>query len=207
MKSDQLLQKKEKFDPKVLREKIAELPSLYSETIVQVTLNVRSAREALILIYLSTYFPYWSTDKLIDSIRQKCFYQNYEGKWEIVQEFLELDLQTPEQFEKEYISRKGAFDFFGNFLRESYRLSLILKIRDLSKPSKHKVKKPVYRRGYKDKGSLRLPHENHGDRPISSIERVDRRQKVMHPLLRENFLAVGDDANFTHPERSDFNDN
>jgi hypothetical protein len=119
----------------------------------------------------------------------------------MVQEILELEEQTPKNFENYYILKKGAFDFFGNFIKQSYKLTLILKIRDTSKPSRHKVIMPIFRRGYKDKGSLRLPHENHGDQSQKEIERIDLRQKVKHPLL-EKYLADEDDVNKTLPERS-----
>lgn len=202
MKTDQF-QEKKRVKPQDLKKKIAELPSLYSDSIVQISTNVRGAKDALALIYVSLYFEYWSTDKIIDAIRQKCYFQNYEGEWAIVQDFLELKLQTPEQFEKYYILTKGAFDFYGNFIKRAYKMTKILKIQDVTKPSKHRVRKPVYRRGYKDKGSLRLPHENHGEKPISLIERIDRRQNVTHPLLGKN-LADEDDAYITHPERNDY---
>lgn len=55
-----------------------------------------------------------------------------------------------------------------------------------------KVVYAQYHRGYKDKGSLRLPSDFHGIRPYKDKE--DRRHLVQHPLLQEDFLSVEDGA-------------
>ena len=178
---------KSKNNPLEIKRKIAELPSLYSDVLKRITIsaNVLGAKQALSYIYLSLYFEYWETDILIKTIAQKAFSQNYNGEWRTVQDFLETKLQTPEEFEEKYIRLKGPHDFFGNFLPKSLKLRNLLKISDLTKKQKGKIVYPQYHRGYKDKGSLRLPSEFHGERPYK--EKEDRRQKVSHPLLVEKF--------------------
>jgi hypothetical protein len=55
--------------------------------------------------------------------------------------------------------------------------------KDLTKPSKHKVRRTQRKRGYTDKGSRRLPHEYHGE-PNTSKEREDLRSQINHPILK-----------------------
>lgn len=188
-----------KYDPREIKRKIAELPSLYSDVdrIINISANISGARSALSFLYISLYFEYWETEVLIRTIAQKAFTHNYNGEWKTVQDFLETELQTPEQFEEKYIELKGPHDFFGNFLPKAARYSKLLKIRNSSEKIRRKVVYPQYHRGYKDKGSLRLPSDFHGIRPYSDKE--DRRKKITHPLLRENFSGVEDGALGTHP--------
>lgn len=185
---------KVKNDPVEIRRKIAELPSLYSdvERTINISSNILGAKQALSLIYISLYFCYWETDLLTKALAQKAYSQNYNGGWRIVQDFLETKLQTPEDFEKKYIELKGPYDFFGNFLPKAGKYAKLLKITDTSKSKQGKVVYPQFHRGYKDKGSLRLPSDFHGIPPYS--EKEDRRTNVYHPLLSDNFSTVEDGA-------------
>jgi hypothetical protein len=167
------------------------------EKIIKISANLSSAKFCLSLIYISLHFQYWETDDLIKAISQKCYLQNYNGEWKTVQDFLETELKTPKEFEEKYISVKGPHDFFGNFLPKASRNIKLLKIKDLQKKDKRKVLYPQFHRGYKDKGSLRLPSEYHGDRPLKT-EKEDRRSKVAHPLLGEDFYTVEESVLDTH---------
>jgi len=188
-----------RYDPEKLRKKIAELPSLYSdmERTFTISSNILTAKQALSLVYITLYFQYWETDLLTKAIAQKAYSQNYNGEWKKVQEFLETQFKTPEDFEKKYISDYGPHDFFGNFLPKAARYIVMIKVQDVNKVKKKKVVYAQYHRGYKDKGSLRLPSDFHGIRPYK--EKEDRRQNVSHPLLSENFSTVEDGALGTHP--------
>lgn len=175
--------------PGDLRAKIAELQSLYShpERYNEISASITDAKSALCLVYISLYFPYWETEKLTKQLAQNAYAKNYQGGWSDVQEFLEYEGQTPEQFEAKYIERFGARDFYGNFLKKAERISRTIKVRDRNAKDTRPVSKPQFRRGYNDKGTLRLPHEYHGERPYrDNTDRVDRRSQVAHPLLRGN---------------------
>lgn len=173
-------------DPQVLRKKIAELPSLYSDTVhsIQIGGNLTTAKHCLCWIYISLYFQYWETDKIIKAIGQKAYVQNYNGQWKNVQAMLETQLQSPEQFEQKYFLLYSPYDFFGNFLPLAERISRTTKVTKVTSEDKRPVRKPIYRRGYKDKGSTRLPSEYHGEPPLKP-EREDRRHLIKHPLLEE----------------------
>jgi len=190
-------------DSRGIAKKIAESQSLYSDVeprIIKISANLSSARNALGYIYIALHYEYWETEDLIRSIGQKAYLQNYNGKWKTVQEFLESEFQTPKDFEDKFISVFGPHDFFGNFLPAVEKQYRLLKVTDLTKEKTGKVNYPQFHRGYKDKGSLRLPHEYHGDRPVGP-ERLDRRQNIKHPLLGENFLQVEDGVQETLPRK------
>jgi hypothetical protein len=124
--------------------------------------------------------------------------KNYEGEWANVQFFLEYEGLTAPKFEELYIERYGAHAFYGNFLRETLRNSRSIKVTDRNAVDTRPVKKKQFRRGYNDKGSLRLPHEFHGERP-SAEERIDRRNNVAHPLLKEKKFTDRESSVRPHP--------
>lgn len=173
-----------------LQKRIADCQSLYpdsaksSEKIIQLTFTLRGSYQCLQLLYISSYFQVWETDILVQSIANKAYRHSYNGKWETVQEFLEAGPQTPEQFAEKFISLRGPHDFFGPFLECSLREMHFVKIKDMTKRSTGKVVYPIYRRGYKDKGTLRPNHKSGRDLP-GEDSRVDRRHLVGHPLLRD----------------------
>lgn len=179
------------------KEKLAELPSLYSDTEYQIFINYNGSRQALAVLYVLCFFSYWRTDETIRTMSHKCFAYNYEGGWKTVQDYLETKFQTPKEFEQKYISDFGPHDFFGNFLPLSAKLTRNIRV---LQPKSGKVNKPIRRRGYKDKGSRRLPHENHGipgkEKPLFSVEREDRRNNIrINPLLEINLNSIiGDDS-------------
>lgn len=170
---------------------IAACHSLYPDTnnrVLRITFNLRGAYQCLQLLYISTYFPYWETDSLISSISEKAFRQNYNGRWQTVQDFLETELQTPKQFEEKYVLLRGPFDFFGPFLEGVSREIFLVKMTDMTVTYKGPVVYPIYRRGYKDKGTLRPLHKSFRNLPGEDI-RVDRRNRITHPLLQNDSTA------------------
>lgn len=183
-----------------LIKRIAACQSLYPDSdnrVINLTFNLRGAYQCLQLIYISTYFPVWETDRLISSIAQKAFRQKYNGKWKTVQDFLETELQTPKHFEEKYLTLRGPHDFFGPFLEGASREIFLVKITDMTVTYKGPVTYPVYRRGYKDKGTLRPKHKSFRNLP-GEDEREDRRNRITHPLLQNNSTA----EEYVHLEHS-----
>jgi hypothetical protein len=54
-----------------------------------------------------------------------------------------------------------------------------------SRDPQGRVRRPVRHRGYRDKGTLRPPHQSVVD-PPEKEEKTDRRQNVGHPLLQNS---------------------
>lgn len=160
---------------------IAECRSLQPDRSIQFSC-IGSSWDALCLIYLLSHvadLP-WFTDDITRRIAQKAYASNYEGGWETVQEVLELNPQTPEQFYEWFLLSRSPEEFFGNLRKRARRLLKLLRFkkRDPHGPVR-KVNRP---RGYRDKGTLRPPHRPPvvppGEGPKS-----DRRHLVGHPLL------------------------
>lgn len=144
--------------------------------------HYRTAREAKMIIFLGLYIPEWETWEVISRIKESCYFQRYEGEWRQVQELLEQVTDLP-SFEEEVMKFYSEDDFFGNFLLDTEKF--LKRNRSCKKPvvrDEHRPKKLVYRRGYRDKGSLRPYHQrgrNLGE--ISPTE--DRRQKIQYGHL------------------------
>lgn len=134
------------------------------------------------IIFLGLYRPEWVSWEITARIRNSAYFQRYSGEWEQVQLMLEqvTDFKTFE----DYIQNHESFDdFFGNFLRDCEKF---LKRNPFPfKPierDRHKARKPVYRRGYRDKGSLR-PYHQRGRNLGEPIPGEDRRSKVKYSHL------------------------
>lgn len=172
-----------KLSPESQKACLAETSTLYSDTPVNLRLEIRKPIEAIAAYYLSLYFAPWQTDVLVRSIAHRAYANCYQGKWELVQKILELELSRPEELEDWYKSY-NPFEFYGCVLPESIIVEKRVRYKDSRKPNNSPVRRPQRRRGYNDKGSRRLPHEDHGDAPTRE-EREDRRLQVAHPLIRE----------------------
>lgn len=162
---------------------IAECQSLQPDRSISFAF-IGSSWDALCLIYLLSHIAdlFWFTDEIHRKIAQKAYLSNYEGGWETVQEALEQNLQTPEQFYKWFLLSHSPEDFFGNVKRKAKQLLNLVryKKRDPHGP----VRKTNRPRGYRDKGTLRPSHLT----PIGIEEtepRIDRRKRVAHPLIFE----------------------
>jgi hypothetical protein len=148
-----------------------------------------TAEYALRVLFLVILFPeeihYWETEKIYKTLQQKAFQANYQGKWELVQEILEQEQPNLQEIYEKWQTRGGTFRSFQNLFGEVHlkRDIYVSVVND-----NRRVKYPQRKRGYDDKGSRRLPHEDHGDQGpqeslYSLLNRKDRRDKVRHPLL------------------------
>lgn len=174
-----------KIRPVELKSKLAEHSTLYSKNeLMELRTNCSKAREAIALYYVSLYYQVWQTDVLVRKLAQMAYANNYQGRWNRVQEILELEINRPEELEEYYIQTGHANDFYGNVLPLAVKILYRIKYIDTSKGPRSRVRYPQRVRGYKDKGSCRLPHEYHGeDLPGKERKRDDRRQYVHHPLV------------------------
>jgi len=149
-----------------------------------------SAWDCLCLLYLMSHVAgvYWLTEEITRQISQKAYQCDYQGEWEAVQFLLEQSISTPEEFYWKFIEVKSPEEFFGNLVPRAKRLSLGMKCFK-RKPSRKPVNYPQRKRGYRDKGTYRPPHEFHGD-PPEKDQKLDRRGRVYHPLIREEDLRT-----------------
>lgn len=100
-------------------------------------------------------------------------------------------------------------EFFGNVLKRAEQLLKRNRsvIERYDRDTSRKPKNPTYRRGYKDKGSLRPPHERGRNLPDPNPGQ-DRRQKVLHPFVSLHFTqdedsyAIEDLPRKLNPEES-----
>jgi hypothetical protein len=188
----------------------AEPSSAYSDPPLRsIRINVRGAWDCLCMIYLSLHFRPWETDVVLRTIAQQAYKFEYQDDWQIVQRFLEQRFDSPSDFESNWVrlAERSLEEFYGNLLYRASKLEKIIKYIDMSKAPQRPVRRPQRKRGYADKGSRRLPHEKHGDPPISP-DRDDRRKLVRINLFleAESFAAEGElpDA---HPKKGgDFYD-
>lgn len=140
--------------------------------------------DALCVLYLLSHLEshYWITDEIHRKLAQQAYISNYEGEWENVQFILEQYPQTPKEFYDLFLKFHSPEEFFGNLVRRARRLSK--GIRSKQRDPHGPVRKVQRHRGYRDKGTLRPPHQPVVDPPLRA-EKFDRRTKLGHPLLRE----------------------
>lgn len=176
-----------------LYEALAETSTLQSATNNSVRCNFSKASEAWALMILCVAFSPWNTDTIIRSIGQRAYQAKYEGEWERIQQVLEsydfndktenlLDRLT--FFCREVLTKVlSPEEVFGNYIPLAYRMLKVL-IRFKRPEQTGKVIRPQFRRGYRDKGSRRLPHERLPEGPFNYLEpRIDRRGKILHPFI------------------------
>lgn len=156
--------------------------------------NLSSSWDCLAMIYILSHFGdfYWMTDTLYRKMSERAYVANYEGEWSIVQNFLEQYPQTPQQFYDLWLLYKSPEEFFGNLKKRAKRLSYGCHLKP-NNPQGRRVRKPQRVRGYRDKGTLRLPHQYHGDPPVPEAQKLDFRGRCGHPLLREKEDFPGED--------------
>lgn len=170
----------------------AEIPSEYPDLprVVSLRCSVTKASQALgVLFYLvNQQVPPWESDVIYRSLGLQAYRCNYNGEWRTVQELLEAEQQTPEEYKQIFLKTHSPEDLYGNYLQKDKMryFGRLIFAKNLESPDDRPVKRTIRKRGYSDKGSRRLPHEHHGDPPIRP-QREDRRNRINHPLLREGF--------------------
>lgn len=168
-------------------EKIAEYTSPCPDLPIKFHINAESAKEAIAsLLIMATILPERAgLPKLYftDHLARMCFNFNYEGEWAKVQEILELRTMSPYKIVEKLSNWMSAEDYYGNFVPLCRKLARNARIVKISYGNNRKVRKPQRKRGYDDKGTLRLSHTwlptdvHLGANP----ERVDRRDKSHTP--------------------------
>lgn len=166
---------------KTRSEKIAEYTSPCPDLPIKFHISVESAKEAMAsLLIMATIIPERAgLPKMYftDHLARMCYNYNYEGEWAKVQEILELRTLSPYNIVKLISGWMSAEDFYGNFVPLCSKLARTARIVRISYSNNRKVKKPQRKRGYDDKGTLRLSHTwlptdvHLGANPV----RVDRR--------------------------------
>jgi len=165
---------------------IAECLSLQPDRSLRIP-RITTSWDALAILYLCSHLEsaYWLTDEIHRLLANKAYAANYEGEWAVVQELLETYTKTPKEFYAEFLRFHSPEEFFGNLVRTANRLKhgIGSKARD----PHGLVRKPQRHRGYRDKGTLRPAHRPAVIPPVDD-ERVDRRLKLGHPLVREKVV-------------------
>jgi len=170
-----------------LEEQLAETSARYSDPRVELRANVTSARSALSFLLICSWFGNepWRTEVLIKTIAQAAFAARYAGKWKLVQTLLELEPESfnPETVIATLLAQVSPYEFYGNLVNDALAFYRSIQFRDTTKHPSRRVRRPQFRRGYRDKGSRRLPHEQPVD-PPTRPPLTDRRHKVhCNPLL------------------------
>lgn len=156
-----------KYIKKVLvSEKLAEVTSLCSDTSKSVRqlwhISINNPKDCIAVLCILPLLPDISRNKFwIERIRthmaQTAFQYEYQGEWKIVQEILELSNFSLVPILETILHHKDTFYLFGNLTRNMNRLVGGFRARQyyLSvTEDKRPVTKPVWRRGYNDKGTL-----------------------------------------------------
>lgn len=143
------------------------------------------------------------TEKVFAKIANKAFLADYQGEWQTVQDFLQKHPTSPSDFYEEWLNHKSPEEFFGNLRKRAAKLSMLVKTITMN-PLRKPVVYPKRARGYRDKGTLRPPHEFHGDPPVPP-PKLDLRHMVGHPLLRGEGKETGreDDPNNSGGEKDE----
>lgn len=142
------------------------------------TKEVRNSRTAIACLLALPFVTKSRSGALTYAIKEhisKMAYNNrYEGKWNVVQEILELNIPNAINPIVEVICKyHSTNEIFGNIVplvgtmvRSFYFKKNYISVIDDNRP----VRRPQRRRGYNDKGSLRLPHEHHSPENLELLE-------------------------------------
>lgn len=165
----------------------------------------RNGRSCLQAFFASLFLPIWFSDSFLHLIANQAYLQRYQGNWLVLQYFIEN--ATSIQDFLELVELNGfQREFFGNFVvstEKVLRKILIERSWKLEPGTYGEVIYPEYRRGYRDKGNLRPPHECGRNLPDPDPGH-DRRDQVL--LLkdscceRKNYLRLEDWVRIHFPE-------
>lgn len=177
--------------PGIRADRLAETSTLQPESVDELSYNLRTAQEAIILLFLCSWYYPWRTEKIHRMISNRCYHEKYQGEWSEVQRLLEAPIDNPQDFYDFYIKKHSPEEFYGNILRRAQGIEKLWKIKKAERDLFYREKKPkkVNTRDYKDKGSRRPSHEYHGIPNYPDEIESDRRSLLYHPLLREAWEA------------------
>jgi len=178
----------EKNPLRKLEEQLAETSARYSDPRIELRANVTSARSALSFLLICSWFGNepWRTEILVKTIAQMAFAARYAGRWKLVQVLLELEPESfnPETVIATIVKAVGPHVFYGNLVNDALAFYRSIQFRDTTKHPSRPPRRQQFRRGYRDKGSRRLPHEQPVV-PPSRAPLTDRRHKVhCNPLVQ-----------------------
>lgn len=171
-------------------------------------MNCTSALDSVAALICASFFAPWQTDCLVRSIAQQAFHHNYEGEWVNVQILLENEDQSSKGIMDKACELYGPRAYYGNLVSRCEKLLRRIKFKSLTTENTQPIHKGQRVRGYRDKGSRRLPHEFHGDPPLTE-QREDRRNLVRHPLVGDWEEIQDQNRNmleFTAPKKGDEQD-
>lgn len=138
------------------------------------------------LIVYSREQPYWYS-YFVDTLGQLCKKNKYKGKWMLLHKLLKVHYYK--LIIRELTSRLSGNDIFGNYFKEIEKIVKrpLINFVKLQKP---KPDRAARIRGYRDKGSRKLPHEIHSDCTVSGKNpeqlNLENQYKKKHAML--NFL-------------------
>lgn len=166
---------------------IAECQSRWPDIPIKIVApHFSSVKESIVVlgaVFLLSQDKYWESTEIIQRIGKLCYQHRYQDGWENVQEILERasNWQEYQVVVKLFMSEN---DYYGNYLKSIEKMVKRLEARpDISQKLGEKVHYPQRKRGYRDKGTLRRPHQRHGEDISDTIPYVDRRGFIKHPLL------------------------
>lgn len=144
-------------------------------------------RKLLSLLVLISYVkPFWYS-YFIDFVMNQCQRYNYQGMWRNLHKLAKLQHFELISYRIQEIMSPNAF--FGNYFQEIKQFSKNCPC-IFSKLNKPKPKTIQRRRGYNDKGSMKLPHERHDFSEVSGANPVkeDYRSQYKKRSALLNFL-------------------
>jgi hypothetical protein len=117
-----------------------------------------------------------------EKLANTAYKNNYQGKWELLQELLEQSPHYLGIIAKTVTSNFSSEDIYGNLIPLMKKMCKLMKLRR-KRNKRIRIRKPQRKRGYNDKGSCRFSHEIHqawtftGPNP----ERLDKRHRISAP--------------------------
>lgn len=144
-------------------EKIAEYTSSCPDLPIKFHCPVSDAREALAALFaMVTILAERDGEYKIfftDHLAKMAYNYKYEGHWRTVQEILELSTMMPYQITEVLLRKMSPEDYFGNFVPLVKRVTKRIRFVKVYQNNRNRVKRTQRKRGYDDKGTLRLSHQ------------------------------------------------
>jgi len=132
---------------------------------------------------------YWNTDRWFLRMSNLCYFHQYNGKWATLQALLETSTNL-EEYSENCRKLLGDRTFYGNIQNwiPSSQQERFVTLKDPERSRKKRARKSRIR-GYRDKGTY-VPGHKKGRLPgaciVDQLQPLDYRNRIRHPLLREN---------------------